>query len=68
MLPPYQIFFCAIYGHKLLIVLQLTGSTKVCQLVHKAPILTHLPHDIPRFNVPVHYSILPQMVHSLDCI
>lgn len=66
--PPYQIFLCAIYGHKLLIVLQLTGGTKVCQLEYRPPILTHLSHDIARFDVPVHHPILPQVVHSLYCI
>ena len=61
----YQILFSPIDGHELLIILQLSCCSKVCQLVNRLPVLPDLPHDVARLDVPVDHSIFTQVVHPL---
>lgn len=61
----YQILFRSVNGHKLLIIFQLSRSSKVCQLVHRPAIFPNLPHDVAWLNVTVYHSVFTQMVHSV---
>lgn len=60
----YQVLFCAIERHKLLIVLQFSSGTEVCEFVHRLSILPYDTHDIARLDVTVHYAILSEVIHS----
>lgn len=59
----HQVLLCPIDRHKLFIILQLPGGTKVSQFVDALPVLPHQAHDVARFDVPVHNTVLTEVVH-----
>ena len=59
-----EVLFRAVKGHKLLIVVQLPGSSKVRQLVNGAPIQGDKLHNVARLQVPVHQVVVTQVLHS----
>lgn len=64
---PHQVLLRSIQGHKLLVVLQLPGGSKVSQLVDGASVLSDHSHDVSRFDVPVDDAVLSQVVHTCHC-
>lgn len=54
----HQIFLSPVDGHKLLIILQLSCCSKVCQFVNRPAVLSHLTHDVARLDVSVNHSVL----------
>lgn len=59
----HEIFLCPIDGHKLFVIIQLSGSPKVRQLIDALPVLPHEAHDVAGFDVSVDDAVLAEVVH-----
>ncbi len=59
-----KVFFSAVKGYELLVILQFPGRSEVCQLVHYGAVVLDELHDVARLEISVDEVVVPQVVHS----
>ena len=60
-----QILFSAIQGDKLLIILQLSGCSKISQLVDNRPVVLDELHYVAWLQIPVDQVVVPLARNTL---
>ena len=58
-----KVLLCPVQGHELLVILKLTRSPEVSQLVDDCPVVLDELHDVARLEVAVNQIVVSQMIH-----